>query len=288
MKDLSLLSWKEIKETDKGKSIVFVVMAPLEEHGWHLPIGTDLIEGDYWSKGAMEYIENTENVNCFYLPPFPIAAASVTEFYGSIHYTMKTTYQVAYGILDSLRCMEFENIIIIASHADPRHLIAVEKAVRKINRKYGTCAFAPMGQIYMGEGIHKYQEVNEFENNHKNDFHAGWIETSNMLAINQSLVREIYQNLPDSEISDRDMISNKKQLKAMGEYGYLGEPQYSTSELGRKLNEECIESIADATIKFYNRNGYQKYEHYNLYNILPLHIGFIETFGKVKRKKVSK
>ena len=46
MQDLSLLTWKEIKEINKEKSIVFVVMAPIEEHGWHLPLATDLIEGD--------------------------------------------------------------------------------------------------------------------------------------------------------------------------------------------------------------------------------------------------
>ena len=47
MQDLSLLTWKEIKEIDKEKSIVFAVMAPIEEHGWHLPLATDLIEGEY-------------------------------------------------------------------------------------------------------------------------------------------------------------------------------------------------------------------------------------------------
>lgn len=32
MKDLSLMTWKEIKEVDKDRSIVFAVMAPIEEH----------------------------------------------------------------------------------------------------------------------------------------------------------------------------------------------------------------------------------------------------------------
>ncbi len=34
MNDLSLLTWKEISEIDKAKSIVFVVLAPVEEHGY--------------------------------------------------------------------------------------------------------------------------------------------------------------------------------------------------------------------------------------------------------------
>ena len=287
MRDLSLLTWKEIKEIDKEKSVVFAVMAPIEEHGWHLPLATDLIEGEYWSKGAMKLIESESDATCFYLPSFPIASASVNEFYGSIHFTMKTTYEVAYGLIESLGCMGFKNIIVIASHADPLHLIAVEKAVRKINRKHDLCALAPMGQIFMGEGVKMPCDLEVFEKEHGDDYHAGWVETSSLLAMDKDYVRDGYKDLPDSVIADRDMISTKKQLSAMGEYGYLGSPRLASSELGRKLNGNCIESIADAVLKFYNRDGYQRYEHYSLYKILPLHIGFIEAFGKVRRKKVT-
>lgn len=285
MKDLSLMTWKEIKEVDKAKSIVLAVMAPIEEHGWHLPLATDLLEGNFWSKGAMEIIEKESDIQCYYLPTFPIAAASVNEFYGSIHFTMSTTCDVAFGLMESLYCMGFTNIILIASHADPQHQIAVEKAVRKINKKHGLCAFAPMGQIFMGVGLKMPLELEAFEKEHSNDFHAGWVETSSLLAMDNNYVREVYSGMPDSEITDRDMISRKKQLAAMGKYGFLGAPRYASHEFGVQLNENCIASIADAVIKFYKRDGYQKYEHYFLYKILPLHIGFFSTFGRVRRKK---
>ena len=53
------------------------------------------------------------------------------EIYGSFHFSMRTTYEVAYGILDSLCCMGFKHVIMNASHADPQHQIAVEKGVWK-------------------------------------------------------------------------------------------------------------------------------------------------------------
>ena len=248
MKDLSLMTWSEVRDIDKKKSIVFAVLAPIEEHGKHLPLATDIVEGEYWSKGAMTELERRLAAECFFLPPFPIASASVNEFYGSIHFTMKTTYDVTYAVLESLCYMGFMNIAVIASHADPQHQIAVEKAVRKINRKNGICAIAPMGQIFMGVSA--------------------------------------YRDMPDTHITDRDMIVVKRQLAAMGEYGYLGAPGYASAELGKDLNDNCIASICDAVEKFYRRDGYQKYAHYRLYDILPLHIGFIELFGKVRRKKV--
>ena len=287
MKDLSLLTWKEVKEINKRKSIVFVVLAPIEEHGTHLPLATDIIEGEYWSKGAMKKLEQRLELECFYLPSFPIASASVNEFYGSIHFPMSTTYEVTYAILESVCYMGFQNIVVIASHADPQHQIAIEKAVRKINKRNGICAIAPMGQIFMGVSVAKSTELERYEKEHGNDYHAGWVETSSLLDMDLEYVREGYKNLPDSQITDKDMIFKKKQLEAMGEYGYIGAPGYASAEVGKELNDNCIASICDAAESFYKRDGYQKYEHYSLYNILPLHLGFWKFAGKVRRKKVT-
>ncbi len=287
MRDLSLMTWKEIKEVDKKGSVVFVVMAPIEEHGWCLPLATDVIEGENWSRGAMKLIEEKSKILCYYLPTFPIAAASVNAFYGSVHFSMKTTFEVAYEILDSVRHMGFENIVIIASHADPDHQIAVIKAVRRINRKHGICAIAPMGSIFEGTGVEPAEDVKELEKRYGNDFHAGWVETSSMLDIDDNNVRSGFENLPDSDITDKDMISKRKQLAAMGDYGHIGMPRFATKVIGHKLNQNCIESICEAVINFYNRSGYEKYDDYFLFKILPLHIGFLKSFGKVKRGQVS-
>ena len=284
MRDLSLMTWKEVQAADKKKSIVFVVMAPIEEHGWCLPLATDLLEGVYWSQEAMKKLELQLEAECFYLPPFPVAAASVNEFYGSIHFSMKDTYRIARGILESIQCMGFRHIVVIASHADPQHQIAIEKAVRKANARNGLSVFAPMGQIFMGVGVKMPEQLKALEKDHSNDYHAGWIETSCLLDMNEQYVQEGFRDLPASEITDRDMIFRKKQLKAMGEYGHIGSPGLATKELGKQLNDNCIDSLCDAVKRFYHRNGYEKYGKYALYRILPLHIGFL---GKVRRRKVT-
>ena len=67
----------------------------------------------------------------------------------------------------------------------------------------------------------------------------------------------------------------------------MGMSRFASKEVGEMLNRNCVESICDAVIKFYNRDGYEKYDDYFLYKILPLHIGFIRIFGRVKRRMVS-
>lgn len=284
MKDLSLLTWKEVRALDKDRSIVFVVLAPIEEHGCCLPLATDLLEGEYWCRGAMEKVEAVLDAGCYYLPAFPVAAASVTEFYGSVHFTMRTTCEVARGILESLCCMGFRHIVVIASHADPQHQIAVGKAVRKVNRKYGTRTIAPMGSIFMGAGAGQAEAVGRVMREHADDYHAGWVETSCLLDMDGGYVRDGYRQLPDTGIPDRDMIFRKRQLAAMGVYGHISSPRLATAELGRQLNGNCVDSLCDAAVCFYKRSGYQKYAGYPLYGILPLHLGFLGMFGRVRRR----
>ena len=36
------LNWKQIQELDYKKTIFYLTISPLEEHGPHLPVGTDI------------------------------------------------------------------------------------------------------------------------------------------------------------------------------------------------------------------------------------------------------
>ncbi len=35
------LNWKELDEFDREKTVFFLPISPMEEHGPHLPLGTD-------------------------------------------------------------------------------------------------------------------------------------------------------------------------------------------------------------------------------------------------------
>lgn len=96
MLNLSEYTWKKTAEIEKSGSLLFVTMAPIEEHSLHLPLGTDVYEGEYWSTEAIKIIEQERpEIICCKLPAFPIAAAGVNGFYGCIHFKPKTTYRFA-------------------------------------------------------------------------------------------------------------------------------------------------------------------------------------------------
>ena len=166
---------------------------------------------------------------------------------------------------------------------------AAGPAADKVSFKVDTRSADPSRnyRLHVGTGVEPSDEIKKLEAENGNDFHAGWVETSSLLDIDESLVREGYKDLPDSDISDKDMIFKIRQLKAMGEYGHIGMPRFALKETGHQLNQNCIESICEAVINFYNRADYKKYDDYFLYKILPLHIGFLKPFGKVRRVKAG-
>ncbi|MCR5227629.1 MAG: hypothetical protein K6E27_10495 [Eubacterium sp.] len=53
---------------------------------------------------------------------------------------MSTTYEVAYAVLESVCYMGFQNIVVIASHADPQHqmlqMYALKSGIDLDNRIY--------------------------------------------------------------------------------------------------------------------------------------------------------
>lgn len=105
-----------------------------------------------------------------------------------------------------------------------------------------------------------------------NDFHAGWIETSFMLAIKNQLVKPNYKEQPDIEIKDTEMIFPNIVMEKTKGYGHLGYPKEASSELGKALNEYMIEKIKKCAQAFIYRKHYQQYEHHELYNLPSMRV----------------
>jgi creatinine amidohydrolase len=276
------MTWVEIKELDKEKTVIFITIAPIEEHSYHLPLGTDIYEGERWQKDTIEILsEKLPDYNFLYIPSLAAACAGVTAFTGNIHYKQSTVRNIVYETLENIVSWDMKNIIVIASHGDPTHLIAVEESCTKINKKYGVCAFSPMGSFFsakeLGLDTSEPKEIRDLFEKYPNDFHAGWVETSCMMDINSSLVRDNYKELPDNLIKEKEMMFSKKVLSKMAEYGHLGYPRISNKQIGILLNQNLSLFLSNAVAAFINRKDYEKYLHHALYKIPFLRTTFLRN-----------
>lgn len=272
IKSVMEMTWAEINTLDKEKTVLLITIAPIEEHSHHLPLGTDIYEGERWRNDTTALLaEKLPEFNFLNLPAFPVACAGAIGFYGNIYFEQRTVRNVVCELLENIVTWGIKNIVIIASHADPTHLIAVEESCSEINGKYGVCAFSPMGALFsaqeLGLDTNQPEEIKGMLEQYPNDFHAGWVETSNMLDIDSYLVRKDYKKLPDTFIEAKEMVYPKKVLAAMDEYGHLGYPRLADKELGTLLNQNAAQFISEAVSAFVERKDYEKYEHHYLYRL---------------------
>lgn len=271
IKNITDMTWIEIQKLDKEKTVLFQTIAPIEEHSHHLPLGTDIFEGEHWRKNTIALLsEKLPDFTFLSMPPLPVACAGATGFYGNIHYKPQTVKMIVKELLENIVSWGIKHIILIASHADPIHLVAVEQACDEINAIHGVCTISPMGAIFSADELNINfevpQSVLEMEQRYPNDFHAGWIETSNMLDIAPELVKNCYHSLPDTEISEHEMMSSTCVISKMSQYGHLGFPRLADRLLGKELNQNVAVNLAKAAFAFVERKNYKQYCHSFLYN----------------------
>lgn len=193
--DITKITWKGIESLPKEKTILFLTFAPIEEHGLHMPLVVDILLGETWRDKAMELpLQQNKDLCLLKMPYIPFAQGSIKGFAGNLYLKQHTIFRVSYEVLRNIADWGIKNIVIIASHGEPKHLIAIEEACEKINRQYGICAISPMGAFFscdeLGIDLNFPEEIKEYLRKYPDDFHAGWIETSSMLDIDEKLVRD--------------------------------------------------------------------------------------------------
>lgn len=266
------LRWTDIEELDKEKTVILLGVAPIEEHGRHLPIGVDVYETEHWINNSIDKLEKEFSGYTFLtMLIIPYGNAYMKGFVGNMHLSQKMLYHLVLDSLAAIAQWGIKNIVIISGHADPKHLIGIEQACEVVNKKYGKIAFSPMGAIFSEKVSMKpskktqcmYDKLQEYPN----DFHAGWIETSCMLSINEQLVNPNYKEQPDIHIKDQEMIFPRAVMKKIKDYGHIGYPREATVELGIALNEDMAERIKICVEAFIQRKNYEQYEHHELYRL---------------------
>lgn len=261
-------TWNELNLKD---SVVIVGIAPIEEHGKHMPLGVDYYLTEKWIEGVGDKLNTINDINVYTLPTIALGSADISGFPGNLYVSQALVYQITKEILLSIYNWGIKSIIVISGHADPKHLIAIEQACDYVNKKKGIVAISPMGAIFSdgktGVSINHNEKVKTQLGKYPNDFHAGWIETSMMMYYDKVKVRDEYKNAVDIEVKPKEMAQPKLVNEKIAGVGHIGYPRFASEELGEKLHEDMVNIIFEAATKFIKRDGYEKYQHHFLYKI---------------------
>ena len=129
------LSWKQIDELDRMKTLFFLPISPLEEHGPHLPVGTDLLTAQDASIQAIKQLQTKyPSYQFILLPAVPLGFAGFnTDFPGTVSVSSKVVKNVVYQYGKMLAEHGFSNLLVCSYHMALAHLKGIHQALSKLH-----------------------------------------------------------------------------------------------------------------------------------------------------------
>jgi creatinine amidohydrolase len=248
------LSWKQIDELDRMKTLFFLPISPLEEHGPHLPVGTDLLTAQDASTQSIKQLQTKYPTHQFILlPSVPLGFAGFsTDFPGTVSVSSKVVKNVVYQYGKMLAEHGFSNLLVCSYHMALAHLKGIHQALSKLQRKYKMNCCEPWSSVFYSDQISKEEPTLDFDT--KTEVHAGFRETSLMKYTHPELVDKKYTDLP-LVFSEKifSPIAAFKSFKQLGiKDGYVGSPSKADETYGKWFFDLTVNTYVDAARRMIN------------------------------------
>jgi len=225
--------WPEVESAlENGTRTAIVSVGSIEQHGPHLPLNMDTLDGDELSRRIAEKLGDALAAPTIR----PGCSGHHMEFPGTITIPPETLMDVIRGYCRSLDEHGFEHIVLIPTHGGnfgPVKTVAPDVA-REIEATVIPLADLDEHMQLLNDGL------SEAGIDYDQDvIHAGAAETAMVLAINEDLVRlQDIEPGPEGEISTARLLSEG--FKTITENGVLGDPNEATAEAGETIIRNVV------------------------------------------------
>jgi len=241
------MRWREVEEAiQKNGGVVLVPVGSTEQHGYHLPLGTD----SYCAIGLAEDV--AKQTGALIAPPLWMGwSPHHMAITGTISIRSEILVEFVADELRSLATHGFKKIVIINGHRIA-NLSPLTEAAWKAKSETGAEVLI-VDPAFMGQEAARELDIAEYS-------HGDQFETSHMLYLHPELVamekavayhppkRRFFISDP-REKGDRLHIggtfASLEQMRKMKEIsgGTTGDPSRSTRETGEKLHRAIVENI---------------------------------------------
>jgi creatinine amidohydrolase len=197
------LTKKAFDELERSRCVVLATCSPLEVHGPHLPLGADALQGEGLAERVLRFLPERHRGRIFLKLPLVYAAADVVPQPGSLSFRPSTVSRFLEDLGRTLSAQGFRDVFISNFHGGPRHFVAIERACQRVSQQRGirmVSLFSLMlsrltgGSENLETLIGALPEVKREDL--RDDTHAGFLETSQLLALHGAWVDPMYKELP--------------------------------------------------------------------------------------------
>jgi creatinine amidohydrolase len=210
---LDHITLKQLRALDRSRTVVLIPVGMLEEHGEHLPLGTDSFGAEGIALAAIAWLlENDPGLHAVLMPCIPYGTDPVDrqrpdlfEKSGSVWIRREALKMIVSDIAGHMVRYGFRNIFPIGFHGGADQSIALDEVCAEMRgQTNGLVMFEPLGYVLagaeremtpglatlLGRPLTTKEEVSL-----KGSIHASMFETSMMLSIDPELVDPMYKRL---------------------------------------------------------------------------------------------
>lgn len=205
----------------------------IEQHGSHLPVGTDTLIVDEFARRI------AEKVGAYLLPAISIASSiEHRKAKGTVYLKADTLALVIRDIAESLQYSGFEKLLIVNAHGGNW---IIKPTLRQLNRDFAD-RNEKMELVLLNSSlvVRRQGEVLKHE---QHDLHGGEKETSLMLYLYKEHVKPHAGQREVAKVPQDYM--DYFDVTEITEDGYWGFPEEATVEKGQRVMELMVECAMD-------------------------------------------
>ncbi|HEX9258195.1 MAG TPA: creatininase family protein [Acidimicrobiales bacterium] len=243
-RNLADLRAPQVTELITARSVLVQPVGAIEQHGPHLPFGTDLVIASAVAEAAVA--EVGDELDCWLLPPLAYTKSNEHAWSSGTIWLSATTLL---AVLDDIgRCvatLPTDRLVFLNGHGGNSSLLQV--ANRELRLKHGLRTFLAHPGVPPDQGGASTAEELGM------GIHGGTDETSVMLYLRPDLVdmAVAYRNVPEKIAANRYVrfggavafgwLSND-----FGPGGHIGDPTLASAERGKELFEGSVRAFCAA------------------------------------------
>ncbi|MCI1965993.1 MAG: creatininase family protein [Oscillospiraceae bacterium] len=251
------LTRDEIAGLDKSKTIVLLPTGATEQHGAHLPVGTDSII----LSSLIDLIvkkQNFDEGNLIFAPQLFVGKSNEhMGFPGTMTFGTQTYYSLLHDLASAIAKSGFRKLVLFNSHGGNTDMLNMISRDLRIDLGLDVFVFDWWFTPFWDKGLKGLKQSGKY-----GVFHACELETSLMLAIRPETVHMelAVDEDPVECLRDNDYVTILGpytagwKTKDVTHSGVIGAPTYATAEKGRKLLDYAVEELHNIFAAFLKTN----------------------------------
>lgn len=247
---LEELTYPDIDQLDRERSIFFLTFGNLEEHGPQLPVGSDYFQAVGVRDRLIDRLGEAHPQYSFVIVPVvPLGEGGANdlarqlEHVGTFAVRFETLRDVAIDLGAAVARKGFQHIFLIHSHGNPLHNVAFNEAAAFVSERYGV-QMVNVTSLVFGEGFYSDAVLDEhlgegWQAEVGLTGHSGTAETSANLYLRGDLVKPEYKDLEPFVV--REFADFFRLHERADWQGYWSDPSKATREIGEDLIDDFVE-----------------------------------------------